>query len=178
MSIRYTGERTNDFYLTFEPMMNGQLRVTRRLTDDGTGQNVSVTSVYDKVDSVARWSMVNTGDNVAGYNNGGFDNNFIIPNGMRLTAMLQNSISTRLSQPGDRFTMRVNSPAQFGGAIIEGHIANAAASGRLSGRASMSLEFDSIRMPDGRDYRFAGMVDSVRPLNGDSISVARAFYGR
>ena len=26
-------------------------------------------------------------------------------------------------------------------------------------------------MPDGRDYRFAGMVDSVRPLNGDSISV-------
>lgn len=171
LSIRYQGERANDFFLTFEPMANGQLRVTRRISLDNTNQTVNVTSVYDKIDSTARWSMVNSGTNTAGYNNGGFDNSFIIPNATRLTAVLENNVSTRASQTGDRFTMRVTSPYQYSGAIIEGHVASASASGRLSGRATMSLELDSIRMPNGQSYRFAGMVESVRPLNGDSVSI-------
>jgi hypothetical protein len=169
LSIRYQGERANDFTVMFTPMSNGQLRVVRTLYLENRNQTVSVASVYDKIDDVARWSRINLNDNVAG-NTGNFDT-FAIPNGTQLTAQLENNIGTKFSQPGDRFTMRVTSPASYSGAIIEGHIANADTSGRLAGRANMSLEFDSIRMPDGRNYRFGGMVDSVRTVNGQSVSI-------
>jgi hypothetical protein len=170
LSIRYQGERANDFTVAFTPMGNGQLRVVRTLYLENRNQTVSVASVYDKVDSVARWSMVNTNDNVA-TNNSGYETSFVIPSGTQLTAQIENNIGTRISHPGDRFTMRVTSPASYSGAIIEGHVANADTSGRLSGRANMSLEFDSIRMPDGRNYRFAGLVDSVQAANGQTVSV-------
>ena len=35
----------------------------------------------------------------------------------------------------------------------------------------MSFNFDSIQMRDGQTYRFAGIVDGVRTLNGDTVSV-------
>ena len=169
MTIRYQGERANDFTVTFTPMGNGQLRVVRTLYMENRNQTVSVAGVYDKIDSVARWSTINTADNVA--SNYGNVDTFVIPNGTQLTAQLENNIGTKYSKPGDRFTMRVTSPASYSGAIIEGHIGNATTSGRLSGRANMSVEFDSIRMPDGRTYRFAGLVDSVRTVDGQSVSV-------
>src|SRR5262249_44934891 len=135
---------------------------------ENRNQTVSVAGVYDKVDNVARWTTVNINDNVA--TTGGYDS-FIVPNGTRLTASLDNNIGTRYSQIGDRFTMRVTSPIKYSGAIIDGHIADSATSGRISGRANMSLDFDSITLPDGRNYPFAGLIDSVRTANGQTISV-------
>ena len=174
MTIRYQGETANDFNLSFTPLANGQLRVVRTLYLSNRNQSVTVASVYDKVDPVAQWDRVNTGGNV-GYNNGGYngnvDTNFVVPNGTRLTAQLENRIGTRVSQPGDRFTMRVTSPGEYRGAIIEGRIATATTSDRLTGRANISLDFDSIRLTDGRSYRFEGMVDSVRSLSGESLTV-------
>jgi len=178
LTIRYQGERANDFTVTFSPLGNGQLRVVRTLYIENTGKTVSVASVYDKVDNVAQWSTVVPNNNTAGggynnggYNNGGYDNAFLIPNGTRLVARLDNNLTTRASQPGDRFTMTVTSPYQYNGAVIEGHVSSAQPSGRLAGRANLSLDFDTIRMRDGRSYRFAGMVDSVRTINGDTVSV-------
>jgi len=181
MSIQYQGERTNDFTVTFTPVGNGQLRVQRTVYIENQNRTVSVASVYDKIDSVARWSEVNSNYNnntTAGFpsngsypQNGVYDNSFIIPNGTRINATLNSNLTTRASQPGDKFTMTVTSPYQYRGAVIEGHVANAGNSGRLSGRANMTVEFDSIRMPDGRNYRFAGLVDSVRSMNGDTVSV-------
>ena len=170
MSIQYQGERANDFTVSFTPTTNGQLRVLRTVYIENQDRTVSVASVYDKVDSVARWSDLNYNNNTAGYPTGGYDA-FLIPNGTRLTARLENNISTRASQPGDRFTMTVTSPYQYRGAVIEGHVDAAQNSGRLSGRANVSLVFDSIRTTNGRVYNFAGMVDSVRALNGDTLSV-------
>jgi hypothetical protein len=174
MSIQYQGERSNDFNVTFTPMSNGQLRVSRTVYIENQNRTVTVASVYDKTDSVARWSDLpayNT-NATAGYPNGGFDNSFIVPNGTRLSARLENNISTRASQVGDRFTMTVTSPYEYNGAVIAGHVESANPSGRLAGRANVTLVFDSIRMNDGRDYRFAGNVDSVRLLNGDTVSVS------
>jgi hypothetical protein len=175
MSIQYQGERANDFTVTFTPVGNGQLRVQRTVYIENQNRTVSVASVYDKTDSVARWSEVNSNYNnntTAGYpSSGGYDNTFIIPNGTRINATLNSNLTTRASQPGDRFTMTVTSPYQYRGAVIEGHVANADNSGRLSGRANMKVDFDSIRMADGRSYRFAGLVDSVRSINGDTVSV-------
>jgi len=41
----------------------------------------------------------------------------------------------------------------------------------LSGRSEMALTFETIRLPNGQTYRFAGMLESVRMLNGDAIQV-------
>jgi hypothetical protein len=169
LTIRYQGERANDFNVTFTPMATGQLRVVRTVYVENQNRTVTVASVYDKVDNVARWSDVNT------YNNNTAttypDGSFIIPNGVRLNARLDNNISTRASQVGDRFTMTVTSPYQYNGAVIEGHVENANPSGRLSGRANLTLVFDSIRLNDGRSYRFAGLVDSVRTPNGENVAI-------
>ena len=94
---------------------------------------------------------------------------FYIPNGTRLTAALNNTVTSRATQVGDRFTMNVTSPDIYRDAVIEGRVAQIDNSGRLSGRANVSLEFDTIRMRDGRSYRFAGIIDSVRAVNGDTV---------
>ena len=44
-------------------------------------------------------------------------------------------------------------------------------SGRVSGSANISLEFDTIRLRNGQTYRFAGFVNEVKMLNGDNVSV-------
>lgn len=170
ITINYQGDRNNDFYVTFTPVRNDQLRVTRRLYLPNRNQTITVSSVYDKIDTVARWSDVNV-NNTGAYNDGINNNTFGIPNGTRITAVLRSAINTKATQVGDRFTMEVTSPNEYRGAIIEGNVSNIDRSGRVSGRANISMDFDTIRMPDGRSYRFEGIVDAVRTANGETVSV-------
>lgn len=172
VEISYVGDRANDFYLTLAPTRDGQLRVTRRLYLENRNETVSVSSVYDKTADVAQWSDVDVhspypGNGTTGTTYGDFN----IPNGTRLTAVLNNLVTSRATQVGDRFTMNVTSPDIYRGATIEGRVAQIDNSGRVSGRANVSLEFENIRMRDGRSYRFAGVIDSVRTINGDTVSV-------
>lgn len=166
VSLNYEGDRINDFYVNFIPV-NNQLRVVRRVYLENRNETITVASVYDKVNQSAQWSMVNNG-NTSG--NTSLED-FVVPNNTPLTATLNNPISTQASQNGDRFTLTVNSPSQYDGATIEGRVASAERSGRVSGRANLSLEFDTIRLRNGRTYRFAGIVDKVRMPNGDEIAV-------
>lgn len=173
--LNYEGDRMNDFNVVFEPGRNGQLRVTRKIYLENRNEQVSVSSVYDKVNNVAQWSSVNDGstygNNYPGTGSTNTNTNFYIPNGTQLRARLVNAINTRDSQVNDRFTMEVVSPAQYQGAIIEGRVAQADRSGRVSGRANVSLEFDTIRLRNGTTYRFGGLIDSVRAANGDTVTV-------
>lgn len=172
VEISYVGDRANDFYLTLSPARDGQLRVTRRLYLENRNETVSVSSVYDKIDDIAQWTSIDsTTDRWTPGNTVGTVGDFYIPNGTRMTAVLDNLITTRESQVGDRFAMRVTSPVQYRDAIIEGRIAQADNSGRLSGRANMSLEFDTIRLRNGQSYRFAGVIDAVRAANGENVTV-------
>jgi hypothetical protein len=171
VEISYVGDRANDFYLTLAPTRDGQLRVTRRLYLENRNETISVSSVYDKIADVAQWSTITVDAPYAGTPTGGPTGEFYIPNGTRLTATLNNTVTSRATQTGDRFTMNVTSPNIYRDAVIEGRVAQIDNSGRLSGRARVSLEFDSIRMRDGRSYRFAGIIDSVRALNGENVSV-------
>ncbi len=177
VSINYEGDRTNDFYVSFMPLSNGQLRVSRRVYLENTNTSVTATSVYDKTNNIAQWSSVGNsgiGSGTIGNNNGnnsGNLNDFIVPGNTKLTAVLRNMIDTKVSQNGDRFQLEVTSPSQYNGAIIEGRIANADQSGRVSGRANLSMEFDTIRLTNGQTYRFAGFIDSVRAANGDNVQV-------
>jgi hypothetical protein len=172
LTIDYQGDRMNDFYVSFSPVSNNQLRVTRRLYLENRNQTVTVTSVYDKVDNVARWNNItypNTYPNDYPNTTGGNTGDFIIANNTRLTATLDTPLSTRNLRDGDRFTMTVSAPAQYRGAVIEGRVIGER-SGVVSGRATMNLSFDSIRM-NNNNYRFAGIVDQVREPDGDTVSI-------
>jgi hypothetical protein len=168
VSLNYEGERMNDFYVNFIPMSNGQLRVVRRVYLENRNETVTVASVYDKVSPTAQWSQIDNNQNTT---NGSLNNTFAVPNNTKMTAILTTPVSTKASQSGDRFQMEVTSPSQFNGAIIEGRVAKAERSGRVSGRAQVSLEFDTIRLRNGETYRFAGFVDGVRLTGGETVSV-------
>jgi hypothetical protein len=169
LTINYEGDRMNDFYVTFAPAGRDQLNVTRRIYLENGNETVTVSSVYDRVADIAQWSTVNTGGPVYGGTTGDI-NDFYIPNGTRITATLRNTINTKASQVGDRFQMEITSPTRYRGAIIEGRVTEAASSGRVTGRANIQLDFDTLRM-NGQSYRFAGIVDSVTSVNGDTVSV-------
>lgn len=165
LTITYDGDRTNDFYITFTPASNGQLRVTRRVYLENNAETITVSSVYDKTSQTPDWNTV--GGPVY---SGGATGGFIIPNNTGLTATLDTPLSTRTVRDGERFSMTVNSPSQYNGAIIEGTV-DGQRSGVVSGRATMSLNFQTIRMRDGKTYTFAGIVEQVRETNGNVISV-------
>jgi hypothetical protein len=67
--------------------------------------------------------------------------------------------------------MTVRQPGEYQGAVIEGTVATVETGGRLTGRAGMSFNFDTIRLRNGQTYRFAGILGNVRTLNGDNVRV-------
>ena len=171
VALSYEGDRVNDFFVNFIPQSNGQLRIVRRVYLENRNETITVASVYDKTDQVARFSDVDNNNN-NNQDTGGLSNEFIIPNNTRLTAVLRTPISTKTSQNGDRFRMEITSPSQFDGAIIEGQISKTERSGQVTGRANISLDFDTIRLRNGKTYKFAGIVDEVTMANGDKVSVS------
>ena len=168
VALSYEGDRANDFYVNFTPINNRQLKIIRRVYLENRDETITVASIYDKTSETANFNGVNNNNN-AGNNNQYTD--FVVPNNTPLTATLNSRVSTKESQNGDRFTLEVTSPNQYRGAIIEGRIANADSSGVVSGRANLSMEFDTIRLRNGQTYRFAGFVQEVRNANGDKIDV-------
>lgn len=164
LTINYEGDRMNDYYVSFTPVGN-QLRVTRRVHIEDQNETVTVNSVYDRISPTPQWGTT-PGPGWVGGNTGGW----IIPNNTAIVASLNTPLSTRTARDGDRFQMTVDAPSQYSGAIIEGRVIGER-SGVVSGRANMSLSFDTIRMRDGRTYQFAGIVNQVRETDGDLISV-------
>jgi hypothetical protein len=184
-SINYEGDRMNDFYLSFTPAGRDQLRVVRRVYRENDNQTITVTSVYDKINSTPDWSVANTTSpypgtdygtgNNNGNNNGGNNSgygNFIVPNGTRIVGVLDTPLSTKTVNEGDRFTMRVTSPAAYNGATITGYVSNTERSGRVTGRANMALNFEEIRLRNGQTYKFAGAAEQVRLPNGETVTVS------
>jgi outer membrane lipoprotein SlyB len=182
LTINYSGDRANDFYVAFTPVRNGfsrnatdDLRVTRRIYLEGVNRQITVNSYYTRTSSVARFDVYRGryNDNNAGNNNNYPVNNgsFVIPNGVQLIAVLRNDLDTRNSRQGDRFTMEVTAPSQYSGAIIEGQVGRVERSGRVSGRAQLELDFQTIRLTNGQTYNFEGFVQSVRGANGENVEI-------
>jgi hypothetical protein len=170
LTVNTTGNRDTDFNVTFDPFDGGRrLRVTRRLSSDRLNRTIEVQSVYDRTSDVAQWSVYNgssyptTGGTTTG--------DFAVPNNTELRGVLNTNLSTRDSRDGDRFTITVREPRQYDGAIIEGYVSGVDRGGRVSGRSEMVLNFDRIRMRDGRTYSFAGLIQSVRTPNGEVVNV-------
>ena len=169
--VSSTGDRDSEFNVTFNPIDNGRrLSVIRRVTVPGLSNSVIVQSTYDKTADVARFD-INEDPQNPNSNPGNSGKDFLLANGETVVAVIDSDLSSATAKEGDRFTARVQQPSQYEGATVEGHVSNVQRSGRITGRSQMTLNFDSIRLRDGRSYRFAGLLESVRTAQGDAVNV-------
>ena len=96
---------------------------------------------------------------------------FVIGNNTQFVATLNDDLSTANSREGDRFTLTVREPSVFAGAIIEGTVSRTMRGGRVSGRSEMMLNFETIRLRDGRTADFGAVIESVHPVGGEDVRV-------
>jgi len=170
LTVNSSGDRQTDFNVTFDPLDNGRrLSVTRRVYVQGLDRPVVVQSTYDRTADTARFDIQNGSDSSA--TTGGTSSDFIVPSGETIVAVLNEGLSTRNARDGQTFTATVQQPSRFQGATITGRVSNLQRSGRITGRSEMTLTFDSIRVRDGRTYRFAGILESVRTREGEVVKV-------
>ncbi len=166
--VSSTGERGNDFQVTFDALGTGQqLRVTRRIDIERLTQPVTVNSFYNKTSEVAQLDLYTGTPPIARNPRGPFG----VQDGTDLVAVLTNGLTSRQTREGERFTMTVRSPSSYEGAVIEGHVSRVERSARLSGREEISFSFDRIRMRNGATRTFDGNIVSVRTPNGDDVRV-------
>jgi hypothetical protein len=168
LTVTTTGDRNNEFTVTFSPADNGRLGVTRRVYIERLTNAVEIQSFYEKTSEVAQFDVYSAPQNDPRTED---NNEFILRNGETVVAELTDALSTSTSRDGDTFTATVRSPAQYAGATIGGHVSNIQRSGRVTGRSALTFSFDRIRLRDGRSYRFAGILESVRLPNGETARI-------
>lgn len=169
ISLSYEGDRINDYYVSFIPVGNNQLRVVRRVYLENRNETITVASVYDKIRNNADFSWV--AGQGSQQNNVGNNNGFYIPNGRQIQGTLNESLSTKTVNNGDRFSINVTSPSAYAGSTIYGYVSDVNRSGRVSGRANMTLNFEQIRLSNGQTYSFRGIVEQVSDAKGNKINV-------
>ncbi|HVG28997.1 MAG TPA: YMGG-like glycine zipper-containing protein [Pyrinomonadaceae bacterium] len=170
--VSTTGDRDTDFTVTFDPVENGQrLEVTRRISDINLRTPVTVRSVYERTSDVAQFDVYRGGGYTAGTTPTTTSGEFVVPDGVSLSATLDQDLSTRTTREGEQFTMTISQPSEYAGASLQGHISGVSRSGRVTGRSEMSFNFDRIVMRDGRSYSFSGFVEGIRSTNGESVRV-------
>ncbi len=85
----------------------------------------------------------------------------LVPVGTNLKVRIEDTLSSKNSRVGDRFTATVIDPSRFDEARVTGHISSIQKSGKVKGRTSMNLAFDSIELRDGRRGVLHGYVTRV-----------------
>lgn len=90
----------------------------------------------------------------------------LVPAGTQLRVRLDDTLSSKESRAGDRFTATVVNPSRYEEGKVTGHIRSIRKSGRVKGRTTMSLAIDSIRLTDGRTGSLRGEV--LRVYDSDS----------
>ncbi|HEV7858205.1 MAG TPA: YMGG-like glycine zipper-containing protein [Pyrinomonadaceae bacterium] len=95
----------------------------------------------------------------------------VVPDNTRVVAVLNSDLGTATAHEGDRFTLTVREPGAYAGATIEGYVSRVQAGGKLSGRAEMTLNFEQIRLSDGRTAGFNGIIEDVRATGGEDVRV-------
>jgi hypothetical protein len=97
-----------------------------------------------------------------------------IPKGAHVLLSLDNSISTRTAAEGDNVYLRTASPISAGGRIIvpvgsyvQGVVARARRSGRVSGRAELAIRLETLTLASGRVVRIAPKVSAADDAGSD-----------
>jgi len=91
-----------------------------------------------------------------------------IPRDTTFLIELDNSLSTDVSQRGDRFQAHIIEPGEYAGATLVGRVANVQRAGKVKGTAQLQLAFEQIRLPDNRSTNIHAEVVEVLPEAGSS----------
>ena len=167
--VSQTGERGNDYKVTFDPADNGQrLNVSRQIDIEGLTRPVTVTSSYDRTSETAQFDVYREGNPAIPTTGGGA---FRMRDGTQLVARLNEPLNTSRARQADRFAMTVVSPPEYSGAVIEGYVGQVERSGRVTGRSEIALNFERIRFGNGSSENFEGYIESVRSPNGETVRV-------
>lgn len=70
----------------------------------------------------------------------------LVPIGTNLKIRIEDTLSSKDSRVGDRFTATALDPVRFNEGRITGHISSIQKSGKIKGRTSMNLAFDTITL--------------------------------
>jgi hypothetical protein len=105
----------------------------------------------------------------------------VIPAGTRIEVRLAQTLDTKYARPGDRFSSTLVNPVVMGDRVIiprgtpfEGAIEQSKSSGRLRGRAVMTVRLRSFRL-NGVNYRIATSSDTA--VSGNHKKRNLAFMG-
>ena len=90
----------------------------------------------------------------------------LVPAGTQLRIRINDTLSSKEARAGDRFTATVVNPSRYEEAKVTGHVRSIRKSGRVEGKTTMSLAFDSVRLADGRTGPLRGEV--LRVYGSDS----------
>ena len=85
----------------------------------------------------------------------------LVPVGTNLKVRLNDTLSSKESRAGDKFTAAVLDPVRFNEATVHGHIRSIVKSGKVTGRTTMNLAFDSIDLAPGKHGTLHGYVTKV-----------------
>jgi hypothetical protein len=70
----------------------------------------------------------------------------LVPVGTNLKIRLNETVSTKESRAGDKFTATAIDPVRFNEATVRGHVRSIQKSGTVKGRTTINLSFDSIEL--------------------------------
>src|SRR5260370_5191988 len=90
----------------------------------------------------------------------------LVPVGTNLKVRLNDTLSSKESRAGDKFTAAVLDPVRFNEATVHGHIRSIVKSGKVTGRTTMNLAFDSIDLTDNQHGILHGYVTKGYGGNG------------
>lgn len=179
------------------------LRVTRMVTTNYLDRTVYADSYYNKSSYSSVDPAIDSDDDTVPYtdddSNGGYsssdsddvysDSNsgsgnypttrtvangrFAVPQGTVLTGTLRNKVTTKSSQDNDRFSLTVEEPSEFRGAVLEGYLSGIQRTGRATGTSRLTFNFETIRLRNGQVYDFAGVLQSVTDSTGKIVEIGK-----
>lgn len=93
---------------------------------------------------------------------------FVVESGSRILLRLTNSVNTRHTSPGDRIYLETVVPFFVEGhliiprgSVVIGTVTESQKAGRVKGRSSLSLRFESLTLPNGVMRDFRALPDQV-----------------
>lgn len=167
LNVTTTGVAGNEFAVSFEPLRNGQeLRVTRRIYNDGLTRPVTLQTTYRRTSTTPDWELYNRPNTT---NPAGPALGVLVPDGTVVTARLDQTINLRQAREEDRVSLTVHDAPrpELEGATIEGYVVSNLSN--LNERTRVAVQFDTIRLRNGRTASFDGVIEQITGPNGQTI---------
>jgi hypothetical protein len=116
-------------------------------------------------------SSISSGGPGSSSSNGpvGTGNASYIPADTVLRVELLTNLSTDTTQRGDRFEARVVEPADYQGAMIEGHVTRVKRPGKIKGNSELQLTFDKISLNNRWTEFRAQVIEVVDTGHGEGV---------